>query len=61
VIGRDGGQCASIFSVVIRGLDPRIHQSSQRVFSTKMDDQVKPGQDGFYFAKHDSFLRYKPA
>jgi len=57
VIGRDGGQCASIFS----GLDPRIHQSSQSVFSKKMDGWIKPGHGGLYFAKHDSFLRYKPA
>jgi hypothetical protein len=61
VIGRHGGQCASIFSVVIRGLDPRIHQASQSVFSKKMDGRVKLGDDGLYFAKHDSFLRYKPA
>jgi hypothetical protein len=44
-----------------RGLDPRIHQSSQSVFSKKMDGRDKPGHDGLYFAKHDSFLRYKPA
>jgi hypothetical protein len=61
VIGRDGGQCASIFSVVICGLDPRIHQSSQSVFSKKIDGRIKPGHGGLYFAKHDSFLRYKPA
>jgi hypothetical protein len=30
-------------------------------FSKKMDGRVKPGHDGLYFAKHDSFLRYKPA
>jgi hypothetical protein len=61
VIGRGGRQCASIFSVVIRGLDPRIYQSSQSEFSKKMDGRDKPGHDGLYFAKHDSFLRYKPA
>jgi hypothetical protein len=51
MIGRDGGQCASIFSVVIRGLEPRIHQSSQCVFLKKMDGRVKPGHDGLCFAK----------
>jgi hypothetical protein len=45
----------------MRGLDPRIHQSSQSEFSKKMDGRDKPGHDGLYFAKHDSFLRYKPA
>ncbi|HMI13807.1 MAG TPA: hypothetical protein VK567_19905, partial [Bradyrhizobium sp.] len=60
MIGRDGRQCASIFSVVICGLDPRTHQSSQSVFLKKMDGRDKPGHDGLYFAEHDSFLRYKP-
>ena len=26
----------------MRGLDPRIHQSSQRVFAKRMDRRVKP-------------------
>ena len=34
---------------------------SQSVFLKKMDGRVKPGHVGLYFAKHDSFLRYKPA
>jgi hypothetical protein len=32
---------------VMRGLDPRIHPSLQRVFSKMMDCRVKPGNDGF--------------
>jgi hypothetical protein len=30
----------------MRGLDPRIHQSSQDAFSKGMDCRVKPGNDG---------------
>jgi hypothetical protein len=30
---------------VMRGLDPRIHHSSQRVFAKEMDRRVKPGDD----------------
>src|SRR5260370_39690194 len=29
----------------MRGLDPRIHQSSQSAFSKRMDGRVKPGHD----------------
>jgi hypothetical protein len=29
----------------MRGLDPRIHQSSKDVFSKTMDCRVKPGND----------------
>jgi hypothetical protein len=31
--------------VVIAGLDPAIHQSSQERFSKRMDGRVKPGHD----------------
>jgi hypothetical protein len=29
----------------MRGLDPRIHHSSQGVFAKRMDRRVKPGDD----------------
>ncbi|TMK06143.1 MAG: ABC transporter [Alphaproteobacteria bacterium] len=29
----------------MRGLDPRIHQSSREAFSKGMDGRVKPGHD----------------
>ena len=29
----------------MRGLDPRIHHFSQKVFAKKMDRRVKPGDD----------------
>jgi peptide/nickel transport system ATP-binding protein len=32
-------------SIVIAGLDPAIHQSSQESFSKEMDPRVKPGGD----------------
>jgi hypothetical protein len=31
--------------IVIRGLDPRIHQSSQTISSKRMGCRVKPGND----------------
>jgi hypothetical protein len=31
----------------MRGLDPRIHPSSQGFFEKKMDGRVKPGHDAF--------------
>src|SRR5258707_501507 len=34
---------------VIRGLDPRIHHSSQKSLSKWMDCRVKPGNDGIFF------------
>jgi hypothetical protein len=33
-------------TLVMPGLDPGIHQSSQDHFSKKMDCRVKPGNDG---------------
>jgi hypothetical protein len=32
-------------SVVMRGLDPRIHHSSQHILQRRMDCRVKPGND----------------
>src|SRR5262249_23095301 len=34
------------YHIVTRGLDPRVHRSSQEVFTKKMDGRVKPGHDG---------------
>jgi len=34
------------YHIVTRGLDPRVHRSSQEVFAKKMDGRVKPGHDG---------------
>jgi hypothetical protein len=33
----------------MRGLDPRIHQSSQKFMRSMMDCRVKPGNDAGYF------------
>jgi hypothetical protein len=34
----------------MRGLDPRIHHTSKKVFSTRMDCRVKPGNDEKWIA-----------
>jgi hypothetical protein len=36
---------AQIAQIVIRGLDPRIHLSSAKLFSSRMDCRVRPGND----------------
>jgi len=37
---------AAAHSVVMRGLDPRIHLLSEKEISSAMDRRVKPGDDG---------------
>ena len=37
---------ADPFSVVTRGLDPRVHPLRKTHFAKKMDCRVKPGNDG---------------
>jgi hypothetical protein len=41
----EGAHRSSAYSVVMRGLDPRIHLFSRKPSSKMMDCRVKPGND----------------
>jgi hypothetical protein len=44
--GREVVSEVEMSTLVMPGLDPGIHQSSQDHFSKKMDCRVEPGNDG---------------
>jgi hypothetical protein len=58
---RSGRGGLALPRVVIRGLDPRIHPSSQEHFPKGMDCRVKPGNDGAVVGTAASPFGLRPA